>query len=554
MTRHRPTTGTGFLAACALAAGCGDAGETAGAGAVSDAERAGGIAVVCANAVPESLNPFISGDVVVADLRLLLFTPLVLFDSAGGVRPYLARAWEWQDEQRRLVLRLRDDVRWQDGRPVSAEDVAWTVLAAADSAYTYQSWDDVAAVRDAVVRDSTTVELIFDAPFTAGLEPFAQLPILPQHLLGEVPAGEFARAEYHRAPIGSGPFRFTGRMADGALQFDRVADFPEDLGRALLDRIVLRGVPDASAILIELQTGNVDACVTGSSLASQVLASPRLEAIEVVPAGVQVIPLSTSTPPFDDARVRRAFSAALERAELAATISPLMRPARTYLPAGADRWVDAALLQPDSDSALAAALLDSAGWSTVGTDGIRRNAAGEPLRFTIAAPQQLQTFLTIAQAQLRAAGMDARLEFMEGAAFGARIMNPATRPAAFAISLFPDRVMLPDPSSQLHSGGGMNLAGYHSVEVDSLLARLTTALPDDERAAIYHTLQRRVAEDVPMVYTVYFPRMLAVGPRLEGVRADLNGPFASVARWWIPPAQRRRGPAQPADTGAAAGS
>jgi ABC-type transport system substrate-binding protein len=409
-------------------------------------------------------------------------------------------------------------------------------------------------VRDAVVRDSATVELLFDAPFAAGLEPFAQLPILPRHLLGEVVAGEFARADYHRAPVGSGPFRFNGRMADGALQFDRVADFPEDLGRALLDRIVLRAVPDASAILIELQTGNIDACVTGSSLARQVQSSVQLEAVEVIPAGVQVIPLSTTTPPFDDARVRRAFSAALKRAELGATISPLTRPARTYLPAGAERWLDASLLQPDADSALAAALLDSAGWSTVGADGIRRNAAGEPLRFTIAAPQQFQNFLTIAQAQLRAAGMDARLEFMEGAAFGARIMNPATRPAAFAISLFPDRFALPDPSSQLHSGGGMNLAGYRSAEVDSLIARLATVLADDERAAIYHTLQRRVAEDVPMVYTVYFPRMLALGPRLEGVRADLNGPFAAVAQWWIPPSARRRGRAQPADTGGAAGS
>ena len=80
MTRHRPTTGTSFLACCALAAGCGDAGETAGAGAVADAGRAGGIAVpLCSSHPPPEL------DYVLADAQpeLVIASP----ELAERVRP-----------------------------------------------------------------------------------------------------------------------------------------------------------------------------------------------------------------------------------------------------------------------------------------------------------------------------------------------------------------------------------------------------------------------------------------------------------------------------------
>ncbi len=540
MNRNVLTTGVALLATFSIIA-CGD-GDRGTAEDMSLAERAGGIAVACTAALPESLDPFVSPDLSAADLRLLLYTPLVLFDSAGGIRPYLAREWEWHDGQTRLVFRLRTDVRWHDGRPVTAGDVAWTVRAAGDSSYTYSSWADMNAVRDVVARDSATVEVTFDEPFVAGLEPFVQLPILPQHLVGQVRAAEFARAPYHREPVGSGPFRFAGRTTDGSLQFDRFPEFSEDLGAAFLDRLVLRAVPEPSAMMVELQTGGLDACVTGSSMAKQIGAAPELSAQGLAPVGVQVIQLSTAQAPFRDVRVRRAVSAALDRVQIAASISALARPARTFLPAASERWLDPTALQPDADSALAAALLDSAGWRTIGADGIRRNATGAPLRFTLAAPQPFENPLTVVQAQLRRLGVDARLEFMEGASYIGRIMNPSARPQAFALSLFPEKVSLPDPTGQLHSKGGSNLTGYANANVDSLIDRLSMVIPDEERRTIYHALQRRVAEDVHMVYTVYSSRVLALGPRLEGVRTDLNGPFASVGQWWIPPTKRRAGP------------
>ena len=90
-----------------------------------------------------------------------------------------------------------------------------------------------------------------------------------------------------------------------------------------------------------------------------------------------------------------------------------------------------------------------------------------------------------------------------------------------------------------HTGEFSNLGFYSVPEVDSLLERLMTPLPDEERASIYDEIQRRVADDVPIMYTVNEPRLLVLGTRLQGVAVDLNGPFASASDWWIPPERRR---------------
>jgi peptide/nickel transport system substrate-binding protein len=519
-----------------LLVACAD--RDAGTTATTEGAEAGGLAVYCALNQPDVLNPFVSSDRGAGDLRAVLFTPLVMYDSVGGFRPHLARSYTVSDDGRTLTFQLRDDVRWHDGQPVTAEDVVWTINAAADSLYPYPGRADLDDL-EAAAAVNGQVELKFARPFAAGLEPFTRIPILPRHLLANLTPQEFQNAPYHREPVGSGPFRLAGRMADGAVQLDRVADFPEELGRPLLDRLILREVPEASAILIELSTGNVDACTVGSSIAADAAAGGN-NVRAVSPVGALIIPLDNRKPPFDDARVRRALSAALDRTEIAHAVSTAATPARNYLPDAAARWRDTTITQPDDNVALAQALLDSAGWRIGPTDSIRRNAAGERLRFTITAPAPLQNVLTVVQAQLRRAGAEAELRFMEPSAFYGLLGSPDTRPPALAVVLSPDRIAIPDAYMDFHSRGEGNLASYSNAAADSILDRLQSVVPDDERARLYHALQRRIATDVPVLYTVHTPRMLAVRPRLRDVRLDANGPFANVAEWWIPASERRR--------------
>ncbi len=522
--------------------GCAGEGEEGPPAELAAAEKTGGLAVVCYESAVEALNPFVSPDLAAADLRLLLFTPLVLYDDAGDFRPYLATGWRWEDDGVRLILEIRQDVAWHDGMPLTADDVAWTINAAANPEYAYWNGADFATLDVVQVRDSVTLELRFTEPLIAELEPFVALPILPRHLLADFTPEEFSRAEYQRSPVGSGPYKVAGRRPDGVIDFERAEGFPADLGEAYLERIAVRWIPEATTLAAEMEAGTVDLCVTGSGRAERLQSSGRVEVHPIEPAGIQAIFLNSRHPPLDDSRVRRALSAAVRRSEIAAVVSPLASPSGTLFPASGP-WTDPELVQPDADSALAASLLESAGWSLAG-DGVRTNAEGRELRFTLVAPPPLEVPLTVLQAQLRHVGVAVDLRFMEFAAFIGMIQKPDSRPDAMALGFVLEKLRHPynEIYAHLHSEGHSNLGSYSDPAVDSLVERLQTRLSSDERRDIYRQLQRRVTEDVPAIYILYVPRVLAIGGRLQGVREDLNGPFGSVTEWWIPPARRRVGP------------
>lgn len=486
-------------------------------------------AVVCSTAPAQVLNPLVSPDAAAADLRLLLFTPLVLYNDQGGFRPYLARTWTWSKDSKKLVFQIRDDVKWHDGKPVTAEDVAWTIMRAANREFALRAGQEFASVASARAVGATTVQIEFKQPFAAQLEPFTLLPIMPKQLLENVLPADFAKAPYHRDPIGSGPFKFVTRNADRSLVFERATTFPAALGRPQLNRIIMRAIPEPAAMLTELQTGNVDVCITGSAIMERAQKVRTLRVLGIPPTVTYALPLNARRAPFNDARVRRAFSAALNRSDLAFILSPVAVPARTMLPMKSS-YIAKEFAQPDKNPRLAAALLDSGGWRTNGT-GQRSNAAGQPLRITIAGPQSHSPVLTAVQAQLKQAGFAVELRLLEGATYVALLQNADQRPEAMSLGYVPDRTLFPDYFDQFHSKSARNLAGYNNPAVDSIVEAMRVTIAPEKRRQLYRDLQRFVGSDVPTVYTAYSPRIAIVGQRLKGLRIGLNGPFSSLLEW-----------------------
>lgn len=502
-----------------------------GCGTGGDAAEAPATVVVCLPVQPAGLNPFTSPDLASADFNALLYTPLVRYDANDRIEPLLARDWSWNDARTELTIRLRDDIKWHDGQPVTAEDVAWTIRAAADTAYAYWSAEDFFAVEEARAQDDGTVFVRFAEPYGLGMEPFAGLTIMPHHLLADLPPTTFAQAPYHHEPIGSGPFRFVARNERGDIVLERASSWPAALGTPHIERLVLRTIPELSAQLVELRTGNVHACVMPPAAAGAAGSTGVLTVTAIPPASVQVLPLRNDRAPFNDVHVRRAISAALNRAELAQVTSAAALPAASFLPRNHPARMDS-LNQSDNDLALARAQLDSAGWMAAGPADIRmRN--GEPLTFTIYASQSYRDILTAAQAQLRRVGIDAEIQLLESSSYIAMLQDPAVRPSAMAIAFTPAKLQNFDPYAELHSEGWSNLSSYDNAFVDSLVSILQSTQDTIIRDGAYLQLQRAVAQDVPAVYTVYVSRILAYRPELQGVQVSSGGPFGFVTSWEI---------------------
>lgn len=510
--------------------GCGEG----GGGDRAPGSGPGQTAVVCLGSQPEALDAFASPDMLASDLLPVLYTPLLRYaqGEGSGFAPGLARGWAWSDDLLELTLALRNDVAWHDGEPVTAADVVWTIRAAADPDYGYWQGEDFATLDTVYTSGSDTVVVRLTRPDASVTEAVGRLPVLPSHLLADSTPEAFGRAAYHREPVGNGPYEFVERRPDGSVLLRRNDRQPADLGGGTLDRIVLRPIPETTSQLIELRTGNVHACVTSPGLADEVDAAASLRGIVTGPFGVQVLPLRVDRPPLDDARVRRAISAAIDRSEIARIMSPLAEPAGTFMPRSSPFRSDS-FLQPDADPDRAAATLDSAGWRIRAGSGIRTDTSGRPLRFTITAPQQGRDVLTLVQGQLRRVGVDVELQLMETAAFFGLLQDPDRRPMAMALIFSPAKLQTYDPFSELHSEGFSNLAGYADSRVDSLIEQLSRTVEPERRRTIYREIERRVAVDVPTLYTVYLPRLLAVRDELQGVRVTDAGPFASIVDWHI---------------------
>src|SRR5574341_645873 len=124
--------------------------------AVPVAERFGGSVVYASGADLHSINPLIALHPLAKQVQnYVLFLTLARYDSAGTPRPSLATGWRWSPDGRTLTLRIRSDVRWHDGSPTTAYDVAWTLNAARDPATGYPRQADFGAVDTVVALDDT---------------------------------------------------------------------------------------------------------------------------------------------------------------------------------------------------------------------------------------------------------------------------------------------------------------------------------------------------------------------------------------------------------------
>src|SRR6266550_1027797 len=125
----------------------------------SGAAHRGRTVVYASGADLQSVNPLLTVHPLAKQVeRYVLLTTLVRYDSTLVSRPYLARVWTWSEDRKSLTFRLQPGVRWGDGVPTTARDVAWTLSAARDAATGYprlNDFADVAFVNDP--NDSTVV-------------------------------------------------------------------------------------------------------------------------------------------------------------------------------------------------------------------------------------------------------------------------------------------------------------------------------------------------------------------------------------------------------------
>lgn len=461
------------------------------------------------------------------DVSSLVFSGLTKADSAGAIKPDLADHWETAegpDKGRVWEFHLRQDVRWQDGYPITARDVIFTLALLKDPAFPGSTplanlWHDVTVDR---IGDYTVRFRLKDA-WTPFLN-YTTFGLLPEHLLKDkVTAKTLANSAFNLHPVGSGPYQMAqdepGR--NGIMLVQNPFYYGD---KAYLAKVWFRPYPSSNAALSALQTNEIDGVsyVSPNQL-NRVQADTHLEALNAPFTQNNFLFLNLQrTAVFGNVDVRRALAYAIDRKAMVQQLygsqahvsdSPILpiswaykRDIRVY----------------DYNPELANSTLDTAGWK-LNPEGVREKD-GRLLRFGLLVANDDNQIAIGKQItdNLKAVGVLAEVQV----APTFQQFNDALTKHEYDGVLLGVQGVLNDPDvfQNWHSSeagaSGLNFAGWRNDAADQLLEHARTTLDQEERRKTYDLWQTTWASDLPSIPLFYSNYTYAISSRVGGVSRD----------------------------------
>lgn len=507
------------------------------------APRPADVAVYASGADLESPNPLVTVHPLSRQLqRHALLVTLARWDSTLTAAPYFARRWAWSDGARTLTLWLEPTLRWHDGVPTTAHDAAFTLALAGDPSVGFARAADLTALRAAEAPDDTTLVLRFATPQPALPGVLCELPLVPRHLLAQVPRAALRQAAFERAPVGNGPFRFVSRTPNARWVLERNADFPASMGGApRMRRLVVAVVDEPTTKFAGLVSGELDVAGVAPTMAALVARDPALRIVSYPVTFSNTLVFNAARAPFDDARVRRALSLSIDRRRIVdAALAGYATPATSAVPPDNPLAVPIDGASDGPQGARADSLLDAAGWRR-GAGGWRARD-GRPLRVELLTVGSGDNAVEqLVQADLAARGVRLEIRTRELGAFLAAARAPR-KGYDLLIAGIPGDLALSHLTAMFATGaagGALDYAGFHRPALDSAFARAGAATSEAERAAAWRDAQRVLAAESPVAWLYHARGVQGVARSLGGVTMDLRGELATVARWHrLPPRAR----------------
>ena len=213
-----------------------------------------------------------------------------------------------------MTFHLYPSLRWHDGAPTTATDVAWTLDAARDPATGYPRLDDLRDVSNVAPLDDSTLRITFRQAQPGIPDVLTDLAVLPEHILGRTTHGQLRNAGWNQEPVGNGPFAFVSHQPNRRWVFKANPAFPLALGGPPhIDRLVIAVVDEPTTKLAALASGELDFAGINPAHASFVRRDARLAVVEYPLSLSYAIVFNTRRAVFADAAVRRAIATVIDR-------------------------------------------------------------------------------------------------------------------------------------------------------------------------------------------------------------------------------------------------
>ncbi len=471
-----------------------------------------------------------------SDINAIIFLPLKdLTDN------YLASS-----DKKTINLRLKDNIFWQDGQPITSDDLIYTIKAIQNNnlgSPLSSSWQGVSAER----ISSREIKLVMLQPYSFFQNIVLSLRPIPKHIFENIPLANLKLSDYNLEPISDGPFKFSSlnKRRDGFItQYDFVRNDRFSGTPPYLDKIVLKFYKNADDLIQAFNSGDIDGFGSKEPLnLSRLSLKYRLNEI-ALPRYYAVFFNPQNNPLFADQNLRLAINYAVDKKRI---IKEALND--SGFP------ISGPILIKDNPEALkdfspekSKELLENAGWRR-GDDGIYKKIIGnkmENLEFTLTTypADFLLATAKILQENWQAAGIKANL-----ASAGNNFEEDIVKSRHYDALLFGNTYGLnPDPYSFWHSSQkfypGFNLSFYEDKSADNLIDTIRSEFNEEKKSGELNQLESLITQTQPAIF-LYSPYYLYTNNgSLKGwEEKSLSLPadrFLHIENWYLKTSRRFR--------------
>jgi peptide/nickel transport system substrate-binding protein len=454
---------------------------------------------------PDILDPTLARTYVGRIVFAALCDKLVDIGPELEIVPQLATQWQWTDDNKGLVLKLRPGVKFQDGEALDAAAVKFNIERHLSMPGSNRK-AEISAVSGVEVIDDHTVKLVLSAPYApllAQLTDRAGMMVSPK-------AAQAAGEKFGSHPVCAGPFKFVERVAQDRIVVERFADY-WDKDKIKLDRISYLPIPDSTVRLANLRSGGLDLIerVAAADL-DTVRKDARLKLGTVIGLGYNGVTINlangerSKTPLGQDPRVRQALELSIDRDALNQVVfNGEFQPGNQWVPPRNPYYVKE-LPIPARDVTKAKALLAAAG-------------APNPIVQLIVPnnPEILQA-AQVVQAMSKESGFEIQIQATE---FASALQLAAKGDFEAFVLGWSGRS---DPDGNIYNfvsckaPPALNIAHYCNQDVDRELNLAREVETRAERLPHYRKVAEQIVQDRPLFYLYHAKLLYAATAKLSG--------------------------------------
>ena len=525
--------------------------RTAGGPAGQNSWTQPGVLRFSENAEPSSLNMVLNSSAVTGDIASFIYSYAVRYDDKARPVPDAVSEvptvenGDVSKDGLLLKYKLRHNVKWQDGQPLTCNDLKFTwqvVMNPHNNVVTTDGYKDIKSIDCsnpyvAVVRMKKMY-----APYLQQLWGVnGNATIIPAHLLAKYndDKGTFNNIPYNSMPIGSGPFKVVQWTRGSEIRMEAFPDY--FMGKPKLKEVIYKVMPDENTMITALQTHEIDLVARGSGLDW-----PRYQQISGPGSGLIAqriddylyahVDFNLQRPLMQDHSVRLALAYATDRTEI---VQKVMHG--SAVPAETDQspelsWAYTTKFERHPfDAARANQILDAAGWK-LGPDGIRIKN-GQRLTFDItcgAEANYARNIETILQRQWHEIGAEATVKNVPTPLFFQNGTTGTLQGGHYDIAIYSWTQSADPDDSAIYSADNFAPHGQNDLFWNDPIATaaMNDALKTLDRARRkhdYEVVQQRIAIDVPTIVLFFWKDTYVYNSDLKGFT-----PSPVISAFWNP--------------------